>query len=185
MWTSNASTRCSIAAFSLALAWSAPTASASMIITVAQIGPNVIMTASGAINTASLLLSSSAGGFVPSIQPNAATIQFGAYPTFSAEQYTGATAGPANFGPGAPSDDGIIYASSGSGSSIIFSPGQLWVPIGYISGAALSASATYDNATLASLGISPGTYTWTWGNGPTADSFTVTTVIPPLQSRAL
>jgi VPDSG-CTERM motif len=32
-------------------------------------------------------------------------------------------------------------------------------------GSALSDSATYDSATFASLGVTPGTYVWSWGTG--------------------
>jgi hypothetical protein len=49
----------------------------------------------------------------------------------------------------------------------------LFLPVNYVSGAPLSDSATWDNATIASLGLTPGTYTWTWGSGASADSFTV------------
>jgi hypothetical protein len=49
----------------------------------------------------------------------------------------------------------------------------LIVPIGYVSGSALSDTSTYDNATFNSLGVTPGTYVWTWGSGANADSFTL------------
>jgi len=39
------------------------------------------------------------------------------------------------------------------------------VPQGSVSGN-LSDSSTYLGATFASLGVTPGTYVWTWGTGP-------------------
>ena len=41
----------------------------------------------------------------------------------------------------------------------------LLVPVGYVSGTALSSSATYNNLTLGSPEVTPGTYVWTWGDG--------------------
>ena len=37
--------------------------------------------------------------------------------------------------------------------------------MGYTSDSALSDGAIYDTATFASLGVTPGTYVWTWGTG--------------------
>jgi hypothetical protein len=50
---------------------------------------------------------------------------------------------------------------------------QLFVPSGYVSGSALSDSSTYDTATFASLGLTPGSYVWSWGIGADADTFTI------------
>jgi PEP-CTERM motif len=48
------------------------------------------------------------------------------------------------------------------------------VPLDYVSGAALGTStATFAGATIASLGLTPGSYVWSWGSGPTADTFTL------------
>jgi hypothetical protein len=33
---------------------------------------------------------------------------------------------------------------------------------------------TFNNATFASLGVTPGTYTWTWGTGLPNQNFTLT-----------
>ena len=40
------------------------------------------------------------------------------------------------------------------------------MPVGYVSGSALSDTSTYDNETLSTLGVTPGTYEWAWGTGP-------------------
>ena len=49
----------------------------------------------------------------------------------------------------------------------------LLVPQGYASGAALSDSMTFNNATFASLFLTPGTYVWTWGTGLANQNFTL------------
>ena len=47
------------------------------------------------------------------------------------------------------------------------------MPLGYVSGAALSDSMTFNSATFASLGVTPGTYVWTWGTGLENQNFTL------------
>jgi hypothetical protein len=51
--------------------------------------------------------------------------------------------------------------------------GFVFVPTNYASGATLSDTAAYTGQTFATLGLTPGTYEWTWGTGATADSFTL------------
>jgi hypothetical protein len=80
------------------------------------------------------------------------------------DQYQGFS-GPLSFGPG-----GITFANSNSGDAVTLISGMtsfsgLFVPQGYVSGGALSSSSTYNNATFASLGVTPGTYVWSWGQG--------------------
>jgi hypothetical protein len=83
--------------------------------------------------------------------------------------YTGFT-GPLSFGTGIGG-----FGSSGSGDffGIVAAQNEIAVPKGYVSGAALSGSATFDNSTFATLGLTPGTYVYTFGNGADADTFTV------------
>jgi len=50
----------------------------------------------------------------------------------------------------------------------------LYVPINYVSGSPLSGTATWSASTFSSLGLTPGTYTWTWGSGANADFATLT-----------
>jgi hypothetical protein len=97
------------------------------------------------------------------------------------DEYSGVS-GPASFGVG-----GMTNASSGSGGPIgvdessfdlIAQPPVLIVPKGYMSGSPLSGSSTFDGQTLASLGLTPGTYVYTWGAPADDDSLTVKIAIP-------
>jgi hypothetical protein len=55
----------------------------------------------------------------------------------------------------------------------------LELPTAYRSGAAPSDTDTYVGRTFATLAFTPGTYTYTFGSGPTADSIVVTSAGVP------
>jgi VPDSG-CTERM motif len=82
--------------------------------------------------------------------------------------------GPTSFGSG-----GFSPADFGSGDAVgtnpfsFFSTRNLFVPERYVSGTALSSTATWNGATFASLGVTPGTYVWTWGIGLPNQNFTL------------
>ena len=141
-------------------------------ITLKQVGSNVVATGSGAINLTGLTFAS--GGFVAtgSMGPSIALLAVADGTGLS--QYTGFS-GPSSFGPGTT----IINASSDSGDSVsiigaaVFPGPGIFLPAGYVSGAALSGSSTYNSATFASLGVTPGRYTWTWGPGLPNQNFTL------------
>ena len=44
------------------------------------------------------------------------------------------------------------------------------VPDGYVSGTTISGSTTYASQTISSMGLSGGTYIWSWGAGANASS---------------
>ena len=73
-----------------------------------------------------------------------------------------------------------MFADSGSGNYVGVGNVFLRVPSHYISDAALLDTATYDNATFASLGVTPGTYVWIWGDGTGNQSFTLEIGSTPL-----
>jgi len=134
-------------------------------VTLEQVGANVVATGSGAFNLMGLTFAS--GGFSASggIGPSIANLVVADGTGLS--RYTGFS-GPSSFGPGIT----IVSDSSDSGDSVGiigaggFFPGPgIFLPAGYVSGTALSDSSTYNSATFASLGVTPGTYTWTWGDG--------------------
>ena len=175
----------------IVLAWllSVRPAQAGYTVTLQEVGPDVVATGSGRLDLTGLTFVVSAptrsviepiiffkivpgptGGRVDVYQP--------ILPRF--------ISGPAFFG----NLDVTTYANSGSGDLVgMFRFGSqagglagpfvpsLAVPTGYVSGTALSDSATYNNATLASLGVTPGTYVWTWGTGAN-QNFTLKILTP-------
>jgi hypothetical protein len=145
------------------------TGRAGYIVTLLQQGSNVVATGSGTIDVKALAFSSS-GTAVPDILAIHGEITTGSTGINHVDVYSGFT-GPSNFG------SGIHHSpSTGSGDFVGISDfsGILVVPQGYVSGDPLSDTMTFGNQTLSSLGVTPGTYVWTWGGtGPDADSFTL------------
>ena len=138
-------------------------------VTLQQMGANVVANGSGAINLTGLsfLASGTQGGAI--LQPPIGAIVTGTTDSANVTFFSGFS-GPTSFGSG----NGDI-ASSGNGDrvGIVGLFGQLSVPDGYVSGAALLSSATWNNATFASLGVTPGTYLWSWGTGLPNQNFTL------------
>jgi hypothetical protein len=133
-------------------------------VTLEQVGSNVVANGSGAINLTGLTFP------IPSLtlaEVNAGdgVIITGPHGFGPVDQYTGFM-GPPSFGSGGP-----FAPNTGSGDFVGISGGTMFpfllVPQGYASGVALSDSMTFNNATFASLGLTSGTYVWTWGTGGT------------------
>ena len=156
---------------------------AGYIVTLQQVGSDVVATGSGVIDLTGLTLLSppfstafqnllrrinppslnSGGGVIvtgPMSQP------FDCYNTVS---------GPISFGVGS-----LTLASSGTGDDVGILPnnGILIVPQGYVSEASLVNIATWNGATFSSLGVTPGVYEWTWGTGDD-QNFTLEIVSTP------
>ena len=138
-------------------------------VTLAQMGSNVVATGTGAINLTGLtfdIIVSPATG----LNASSGTINMG-QSNVNVPGYTGLN-GPTSFGSG-----GLFNASTSSGD--LFGRfttqfgGPLFVPFLYTSGDPLANSMTFDNATFASLGVTPGTYEWTWGTGLRNQNFTL------------
>jgi hypothetical protein len=154
-------------------------ASASVIITLDQVGPNVVATDSGTVNFNDLTFRGG-GSTVVAIWPIGGFLVVGS--TGVNDSYD-SISGPTTFGTG----DFFIMASTGIGNTlgiICCVPVDdaavpiLLVPHGYVSGTELSGTATWDNTTIAALGVTPGIYTWTWGTGANADSLKLFAGVP-------
>lgn len=155
----------------LLIGLSAPSAQAAYVVDLTQQGSDVVATGSGTIDLTDLSFDTALVFGNPGIGPGTSVILIGVTGTAFVDIYTGAT-GPGSFGSG-----GFTAESSGSGDLVGVSYGGtiplVLVPIGYVSGSALSDTATWDNQTFSSLDVTPGTYKWTWGSGANADSFTL------------
>jgi hypothetical protein len=142
-------------------------ARAAIIVTMDEIGGDVIVTGNGTADLTDLTLTSS-GGAIAVLVPNSDQFTIGA--GGSIDVYTGLSA-PGPFGPG-----GFVLPTVSAGDIMgildVGSPGLL-LPGSYTSGAVLAGSSTFTGHSFGSLGVTPGTYVWTWGTGPTADSLTL------------
>ena len=165
-------------ALAIVIAWglSVRPAQAGYIVTLDQVGSNVVATGIGAIDLTGLTFFGNSGSNGPGFMvPNQGTIVTGT--SASAAVYTGLS-GPTSFGTGFGAS-----ASSASGDLVgnlenaYSQPDVLFVPQGYVSGHALLDSSTYNSATFSSLGVTPGIYEWTWGNGPN-QNFTLAVGVP-------
>ena len=145
----------------------APAAQSAVIIDIVESGANVVATATGSINTAGLTFFSAASTSV-GVRPATPRIRAG---TGSAtDLYNVAFTSSSAIGSGSS----FTAASSGTGSVFgISSSTTLNLPSGYVSGAAINSTATWNSTTFAGLGLTEGSYDFTWGAGGNADSITV------------
>jgi hypothetical protein len=171
--------RAFICAF-VALVLLSPPVSGGFIITFKQVGNNVEADGAGTINTAGLHFDGLANLILdPRVNASPAVVALGPIPASGVlGQYSGIV-GPTSFGPGntffASTSTGPRVAINGSGSTTGNVP-VIFLPNGYVSGQALTDSATWNNTTISGLGLTPGDYKWTWGSGGNTDFFEV--VIP-------
>jgi len=153
-------------------------ASGNFNVTVSQVGPNVVWSGSGSFNLTSLTLNQNIPGITGGF--NRAFAQFVVGPTSpsSGTTYSGSsfTTFPTSFG----SSPGGLTPSSSSGSlfgvvqTAPSGPREIAVPSGYVSGTVISGSMTYNSQTIAGMGLTPGTYTWSWGTGGNTSTLVMT-----------
>jgi hypothetical protein len=160
----------------------ASAADAAMILRLEEVGGDVVVRGSGTINLGGLTLKTS-----PDDYDNIFTsIQLYAGPDFISDgvkQWSGLTGPSIIFASGAtlPADTGTgnLFGVVSDDTS---DPGGtrqplLVLPRSYVSGTALSGTTQFNSQTFATMGISPGTLTWTL---PTADTVTITTDAEPV-----
>jgi hypothetical protein len=121
-------------------------ARAGFIITFSQVGADVEANGTGTLNVGGLTPGPTNVNERAFLDPSTAALMTGPATFTKTDVYEGAISGPTSFGPGS-----ITLASSGSGdfAGIISAGDQIFVPHGYVSGAALNDTATWSGTTLA------------------------------------
>jgi hypothetical protein len=162
-------------AAAVALLGAASAAQAVVTFTVAQVGANVVVSASGSLITSGFG-STALTNFLAGSTPSSGILTVGA-PGNAYLSYGYAFSGATSFGSFIPT-----AASSGTGSDFGFNrtSGTLYVPAGYVSGSAVSGTATYDNTTLAAMGFTGGTYNVAYAFPFTGDSIVVNVPAVPV-----
>jgi hypothetical protein len=148
------------------------TANAAMLITISDVGANVVVAESGSINLGALVFDGPGTLSGTGLAPFDGNLVIG---SGLVDSYTGIFTGPSSWGSGfyTPAD-----SSTGSSSDFLVSIASLSVPQGYTSGTQFSGSDTFDNASIYILGLTPGSYVYTFGSGPNADSITIDVAAP-------
>jgi hypothetical protein len=133
-----------------------------------QDGPDVIEVGGGTLDVTDLMVVSR--GLSRSFVSGASGAYVSGTPGDLGRAYVGSINGPATFGSGL-----IFTTTESSGDPVGFSASAsfVFVPDDYVSGAPLSETSTYADATFASLGITPGTYVYSWGSDAHADTLTI------------
>ena len=152
----------------VACAGSASVQATDLIITVHPVGSDVVATASGFVNTAALTnggsASSSGGRFFGSIGGGSMVQVAGT----NYDLWGGITGYTGQFG--TSSTQYFATSSSGDVFGLATFGNSLFLGQSYTSGAAISATSTYQGKTFTDLGMTVGTYNWTWGSGASAGS---------------
>jgi hypothetical protein len=151
-------------AFGLGLL-AASQAQAGVVISVNQVGSDVVFAFSGSLNLASTL--GKAGTYNIGLHDVDSNDAFLRSTNGSVDDYDlNLTASPV-FGNGTYVGGGIS-----AGDSLLLESGgfnQIWVRSGYVSGELMSGTMTFTGKTFASMGLFTGVYDWTWAKNGVSD----------------
>ena len=167
---------------------------AGVVITVAESGSDVTATLSGSITTwagATLTLAGNAVGRANLVRPgplgSGQSIVFAATnpslgSTVSSNYYT-VPVRPTNFG----TLSGPFQATASTASTLLFAWGartadNVYIAQSYTLGTPITGVLTWQNNTIAGLGMTPGSYLWSWGTPSTpgaGDTITLNVVPEP------
>lgn len=144
-----------------------------------QVGPDVVATGSGTLNVSGLGAGTT-GGLTTSVKgyvnPSSPTFGLHADGSIPARSWAGAVSNSGPLGSGV-----LKFADTGTGDLVqVSTGGNLMLATTYVSGAALNSSETWNAATFTTLGLTPGTYTFSFGAAPNADNIIVNVIAAPV-----
>jgi hypothetical protein len=144
-----------------------------ILITVLQVGPDVIIQGSGTANTTDLSRGTTTNFLGQSTTPNTGKLIYSiSNPTYTEHTGAGLT-GPSSFGTGSligGPNTGTI--SNSNCLAITQSPLKLWF-VDTVSPVSGTGSMTYESTTIAALGFTIGVYVWSWGSDANVDTITL------------
>jgi hypothetical protein len=151
--------------------WTSYSGANSFVVTVSQVGGDVVWSGSGGFDLTGLTYYQNINtGNSGSINANFAVFASSPNPTVSL-YYGSSSSIPSTFG------SGNVNANFSSGDSFgvidITSIFCLAVPDGYVSGSYISGTMTFTGQTIAGLGLTEGTYTYTWTSGANQTGMTL------------
>ncbi len=154
---------------SFLLGASAIPAKAAYVLTFAEVGSDVVATGGGTIDLTDLRLQGAGFAGTPLVNGRFSVVVTGDGTSDTVVDEYAPFSGPDSFG-----ENIRTFANSGSGDPVgVDDLEDLLVPFHYISGSSLTSTATWLNASFATLGLTPGTYVYSWGTGVHADTFTL------------
>jgi hypothetical protein len=153
---------------------SMPSAQAKFAAVYKEFDSSVVETGSGSLDLTDLGMSVSTFKLNPAVVPESGLVAMGT-PGAEVNLFNnGLIMGPGRFGLGLETDTDLS-----TGDAVSASLEGIAVLQGYPSGASLFNTSNYADASFSSLGMTPGTYVYTWGTGVHADSFTIDIVASP------
>ncbi len=156
--------RTSVAAFSLGMIALPGAAQAAIVIDIEQNGSDVVGTVSGSLDLTGLTFFGSVanfnGGALNSVEARRGLFLGAEIKKAPSDIYQG-IAGPSNWGMGGRLDG---QSFSGDTFGIVATQSAVYLPVGYISNSAIASTATFAGATMASLGLDAGVYSYTTPN---------------------
>jgi hypothetical protein len=161
-----------------------------LIFTIQESGSDLILSGNGTLNISGFTDYGDSGGGMSYVQPQGfpsaglvigPDLYFG--PAYGGPQLNSfrdfGMSGPASIGSGTNFTYPSIFDSNSDGFGYRFNQNLTILPAGY-SGQTLNATATITGQTLTTVGITPGTYTWTSSNGDYIEISAISAPAPSL-----